>query len=278
MKHSYYTAWTRGMEKLAGAFGVNLKTMVADWTVETQAKQVDQAIREKPDFIILSPCATEASVQWFKKINKAGIPVVCSNIQSGTDSFRYILSYTGVDNWGSYRNLARHFAELMDFKGGYCVAQHLPESTVYNARTFALITELKKIAPQMVCLEKESTNLACKDTFNAVDRWIGIHGARMKGIVSADDSDMMKGIIEAVEKNGRQDIIRVSQGNSEIGMNFIRQGKLHAVNLQSAETDGALPMEVAVDYFNGLAVQPIRYLPKEIITIENVDSFLPPQW
>jgi ribose transport system substrate-binding protein len=61
-------------------------------------------------------------------------------------------------------------------------------------------------------------------------------------------------------------------------MDSVKEGKLHAVTLQSAETDGALPVEVAVDYFNGLEIQPIRYLPKKIITKENVDNFYPPQW
>ena len=278
MKHSYYDSWTRGMEKLAKAFGIELETMVADWTPQLQGQQVSQAIKKKPDLIILSPCSTEDSVEWFRKINKAGIPAVCSNIEPGQEAFKYLLAYTGVDNWGSYRSLAHLFAEKLNYEGGYTIVQHLPESTVFNARTYALLTELKKIAPKMVCLDKAPTNLNYEETLKKVDDWINKYGESLKGIISADDSETARGIIDAVEKNNREDIIRMCQGHSKIGLDFVQQGKLHAINLQSAETDGALPVEVAIDYFNGLDIQPIRFMPKGIITRENVEDYLPAQW
>jgi hypothetical protein len=70
----------------------------------------------------------------------------------------------------------------------------------------------------------------------------------------------------------------VGAGNSGIGMDFIQSGDVAAVTIKSAETEGALPIEAAVDYFNGLNIDPIRYLPSGIITMDNVESYLPPQW
>ena len=43
----------------------------------------------------------------------------------------YILSWTGPDDWGMSRALARKFAELMEYKGAYALIQHY-ENTSCN--------------------------------------------------------------------------------------------------------------------------------------------------
>jgi len=69
-------------------------------------------------------------------------------------------------------------------------------------------------------------------------------------------------------------VICVASGNTRTGMELLREGKLQAITYQSPEFDGALSLQVAIDWFNGLQVEPIRYLPKHIITREDVEDFL----
>jgi hypothetical protein len=45
-----------------------------------------------------------------------------------------------------------------------------------------------------------------------------------------------------------------------------------------AEGNGALAMDTAVAYFNGLEILPMRFLPIEMIGAENVEEFHPVQW
>ena len=60
---------------------------------------------------------------------------------------------------------------------------------------------------------------------------------------------------------------------------FIKAGSLHAITYQSAESDGALPMKLAADWFGGKPIEkPVYYLQKHIITAADVDKFLPAQW
>jgi len=278
LDHPYYQAWHRGMKTLSEALDIDVETMIADWNPGTQYDHVKRAISRKPDLIILSPCHPGHAVSWFSEINAAGIPAVCSNIQPENEAFQYFLAYTGPDEWGNFRSLAHDFADRMNYRGNYCIVQHLPGSSVFDARTYALITELKKIAPEMSCLEMASTDLVYEKTLNKVDEWVNKYGSDLKGIVSADDSDTMRGIVETLEKHGREDVIRVSQGTSQVGLNLVKKGKLHAISHLSAETDGALPVEVADDFFNGQNIQPIRYLPRKIITRGNVENFFSPQW
>jgi ribose transport system substrate-binding protein len=112
-----------------------------------------------------------------------------------------------------------------------------------------------------------------------VSDWLTKYKQDLKGIVSADDSGAQIGINQACKNAGREDIIRVAAGNSKVGMDFIKAAALHAVTYQSAEADGALPMKLAADWFCGRPIaKPVYYLPKHVITRDDVDTFMPAQW
>ena len=68
--------------------------------------------------------------------------------------------------------------------------------------------------------------------------------------------------------------MRVACGATAQGMRSIKEGELDAITYQPPELDGALPVRVAVDWFNGLSVEPIRYLPLYLIDRGNIDDFL----
>ena len=280
MDHPYTTAFTRGMQKVADAYGIKLKTLTAgNCDAKVQSQQVDQIINERPDLAIIIPVEAKAVVPMLRRLNKAGVPVIASNLIPVDEGMQYVLTWTGPDDWGQFRMLAREFAERMNYEGGYCVVRHMPGSSCYFSRTYAVVTELKKIAPKMKCLDMQTTDLKAEKTMQRVSTWITTYGQELKGIVSADDSGAQIGINEACKNAGREDIVRVAAGNSKVGMDFIKEGTLHAYTYQSAEADGALPMKLAAEWFCGKTdLKPVYYLRKHVITAKDVDEFLPAQW
>jgi methyl-accepting chemotaxis protein/ABC-type sugar transport system substrate-binding protein len=275
--HPYHVAYRNGCRKLAEAFGVKLETLNADYSPEKQARQVEQALRMKPHLIILTPTSVSESTGWFARINQAGIPVVGSNTTPDAAGFKSILSWSGPDDWGQFRRLARTFADLMNKEGGYAVIRHKEGNSNYFSRTWSIVTELTASAPKMECLAMESA-ISYEDAFRLTTEWIGKYGSRLRGISFSDPADGARGMCDAVQKTGRSDLILVSSGNSKVTQDLVKEGRLHAITLQSAEADGALAMEVAVDWFNGIPVQPLYYLPMGVITQENVQEYYPSQW
>jgi len=280
MDHPYTTAFTKGMKKVADAYGIELKTLTAgNADVNIQSQQVDQVINDKPDLCIIFPVDAKSVVPMLRRLNQAGVPTIASNLIPVDEGMPYILTWTGPDDWGQFRMLAREFAKRMNYEGGYCIVQHMPGGSPFFSRTFSVITELKKIAPKMKMLEKQTTMLEAEKSAQVVADWITKYGKELKGIVSADDSGAQIGINEAVKNAKREDMIRVAAGNSKVGMDFINEGTLHAITYQSAEADGALPMKLAADWFNGKEIaKPVYYLPKHVITKEDVNNYLPAQW
>ncbi|MFB3786706.1 MAG: substrate-binding domain-containing protein [bacterium] len=276
--HPYHTAVARGMEKVAQVYGIQMKYKTANNDINIQNQQVEQVINERPDLVIISPVDAKACTPLFRKLNEAGIPTIAINLLTSPESHKYLLAWTGPDDWQQFRLLTHEFAKRMNYEGGYCIIQHRPGSSPFFSRTWSVITELKKIAPKMKFLAMQTAELESEKAKDIVSGWITRFGSELKGISCADDSGSQVGVNEAVKNANREDIIRIAAGNSKVGMDFVKEGRLHAITYQSPEADGAIPMKLAADWFYGKPIEPIRYLPIAIITLENVEQFLPAQW
>ncbi|MCF7929531.1 MAG: substrate-binding domain-containing protein [Spirochaetales bacterium] len=277
-EHPYFQAFARGSQTLARHFETEIDCRFADFDPATQKSQVDSLLKERPDAVILVPFHLEKSNEQIARLNRHNIPVISANMKPNEEGFRNSLCFTGPDDWAQIRQIAADFAEACGKQGGYCIAQIQPGSMTFYARTYGLITELKKIAPEMELLEAADTHQDRKTAQQLADGWINRYGGNLSGIFSADDSQPLRGIADAVSESGRSNIVIMAAGNSNTGLELVREGRCRAITYQSAEGDGALAMEAAVDWFNGLELPAVKSLPIRIINQENVEEFFPAQW
>jgi len=273
-RHSYMDEYADSLRKKAEEAGIDLQILGAGWDEDLFGENVRQAIGEKPDLILLNPENQQKSSIWYRMINEAGIPVIGGNFLPDSEGFRYLLAWTGPDDWGQSRLLARSLAERMHGRGNYAILQHLEGTSSYYARTWGVISELKKQAPGMRCLDYRSPGIGMEDTAGVVREWLARYGDSLNAIVSADDEEAMAGVARVLKEEGRQDIVCVAAGSSRTGLELIRDGALYAAAYQSAAVDGNTAMQTVIDWFEGVPVEPIRYLPRYIITRDEVTDFL----
>src|SRR5271157_3747584 len=276
--HPYHVAYAEGLGRVALKSGVRLLTFSGNMTTEGQDVQVRKALLERPDLTILVPISSEACTRWVGEFHARGVPVIVGNFIPNEEAYRTILSWCGPDDWGQYRMLARAFAQMMGLSGGYAILRHIPGTSCYYARTYSVITELRRIAPKMRCLAMAPSSrdgvFDPEMALRLVRGWVQAHGADLRGIVAPDDDILVDGIDEALRRAGRSDVVVVGAGSSTKGMQMVKTGMLHAITFQPPQADGALPLKIAVDWFNGLDIPPINYLPKYITTRDNVDDFI----
>lgn len=276
--HPYWTAYVNGFNVLAQAYGMKVKIYNGNWNLDLQAQQTEQAINERPDMVILAPVDATGCTPLLRRLNKAGIPVITSNTIPCDEAMKYCLAWTGPDDWGQFRMLARKFADELGRQGGYAIVRHMPGSSPFFARTFAPITELATYAPDMKLLAMDTANLEAEGTMQLVSAWLTKYGAELRGLILAGDGFSMTGALEAVKKTGRDDLVIVAAGNSKTGMDSIKAGEALAITYQSAEGDGAIAVQAAAEWFAGKSLEPVRYLPKHIITQADVTQYMPAQW
>jgi len=99
----------------------------------------------------------------------------------------YCQAWTGPDDWGQFRLLARTLADALGKTGGYVIVRHMPGSSPFFARTFAPITELREYAPEMKMLAMDTSNLEAEGTMQLMSTWLAKYGDGLKGVVLCDD-------------------------------------------------------------------------------------------
>ena len=277
-EHPYYTAYNDAAKLMAKTYGITLKITIPNWDLNTQNQYIDQAINEKPDLIILLPLDANAALQQYKKINEAGIPVIAAHMLASEEALKYCLLWTGPDEWAPRRELSKLLAKKLGNQGGYAIMSHNPGGSTYFSRGYGYVSTLSQIAPAMKLLDLQSPGFDAEKSKQLALDWIKRFRGDLKAIIAADDGPQMVGIIEACKQANREDIVLIAAGNSKVGMDGVKAGKILAINYESPAACAATAIKVAADWFNGKKVERAVYLPPVIITKENVDSFYPPQW
>ena len=277
-EHPYYTAYTDAAKLMAKTYGINLKVTIPNWDLNTQNQYIDQAINEKPDLIILLPLDANAALQQYKKINEAGIPVIAAHMLASEEALKYCLLWTGPDEWAPRRELSKLLAKKLGNQGGYAIMSHNPGGSTYFSRGYGYVSTLSQIAPQMKLMDLQSPGFDAEKSKQLALDWIKRFRGDLKAIIAADDGPQMVGIIEACAQANREDIVLIAAGNSKVGMDGVKAGKILAINYESPAACAATAIKVAADWFNGKKVERAVYLPPVIITKENVAGFYPPQW
>jgi len=276
--HPYLTAYGNGAKAVADAYNINLTIKSPNFDVAVQNQMIDESIVDNPDMLILVPLDAKIALSQARKVNKAGIPIIISNMLPMEEALKYALGWVGPDDWGQFRMMARVWADALGKKGGVAYIQHVPGGSPFFARHWGPRSELSVYAPDIKTLDAQAPGFQAEESMRVVTDWITKYGDELKGICAADDSAQAVGIAEALKKTGREDIIVIAAGNSKIGMDGVKSGAIRAITYQSAESDGAYPIKLAADWFNGEKVPLVTYLPKHVITAKDVESFMPAQW
>ncbi|MFP3090851.1 sugar ABC transporter substrate-binding protein [Treponema sp. TIM-1] len=276
--HAWTTAYMNGAKKAAAALGMTIDLWSPNYDVNVQNQMIDQAINAKPDAIGVIPVNAESAVQQFRKINQAGIPAFGTNTLATAEAMRYMVTWTGPDDFGQMRRLSRILADAMGKKGGIAYVTHNPGTSPYFARMWGPRTELKSYAPNIKTLDFQSPGFDAVATKQVVADWITRFGKDLTAIFLADDSTQAIGAADALKEAGRTDILLVAAGNSKAGMDLVASGDLLAITYQTAEGDGSACVKAMADFFNGKSLPELGYLAQDIITKTNVANFQPPQW
>lgn len=275
---AYWTAIQHGAQQMAEGYKFDYTYWNANNDLNQQNQLIDKAIAAKPDMVLIGVVDANAAVQQFKKLYDAGIPVIALNMVPTDEAMKYALALTGPDDFGQFKMLTRWMAEKVGGKGGVCYLSHLPGGSPYFARTFCPISILKDEYPDMKRLDIQSPGFDAPKVKQVVSDWLTRFGDELTCIVAADDAAQGTGISQALKEAGREDIVVIAAGNSKVGMDLVKSGDIDAITWQSAESDGALPVKLAADWFDGVEIPPVAYLPQAVITQDTVDSYMPGQW
>jgi ribose transport system substrate-binding protein len=193
---------------------------------DSQAQQVEQAIAQKPDVLVVLPQDGAALTPVAQKAEKAGIPVV--NIDRLFTAPDAATATILGDNYQIGILAADYIADQLKCKGNVVEIQGLAGISVTTDRTKGFTDELKKKCPdggvKIVASQPGDFN---------PDQGLKV----MENILQAEkdidavythDDDMAQGVVQAIRNAGREDeMFLTGVGGSQDAMDQIKEGGLY---------------------------------------------------
>ena len=278
--HGWLGAISKNAKKAAEAHDdVDFELLQAA-DADSQAQQVEQAIAQKPDVLVVLPQDGAALTPVAQKAEKAGIPVV--NIDRLFTAPDAATATVLGDNYQIGVLAADYIADELKCEGNVVEIQGLAGISVTEDRTKGFEDELKKKCP------KGGVEIVASQPgdFNP-DQGLKV----MENILQAEkkidavythDDDMAQGVVQAIRNAGREDeMFLTGVGGSQDAMEQIKEGDLYratflynpnmaatAVNMARLIAQGeGFPELVPPEVPRQLVV------PAAVVTKDNVDDY-----
>ena len=279
----YIGAWTSTFTKFATQAGMKVTNFSANYDASVQAQQLDDAIGQKFDLLVICYVNDQAIVPALTRAKAAGIPVILFATPIKKDYESLVTSYIGTEN----ADLGRLAGEIMvkglaaagKTKAKVVAVTGSAQQTNVMSRMDAFKAVLaKNPGIELVAVEdgKWNTAISEKITGELLVRFAAKGG--IDGILDMADNQAT-GSINAVESAGVP-LGVANKGIIVVGSNCMKDGILHIKSGQQYGTATQIPTEEAeyaakkaAAHFNGTPFKPYDIIPVYGITKENVDQF-----
>ena len=193
---------------------------------DSQAQQIEQAISQKPDALVVLPQDGAALTPVAQKAERAGIPVV--NIDRLFTTPDAATATILGDNYQIGVLAADYISNELNCEGNVVEIQGLAGISVTTDRSKGFTDELKKVCPnggiKIVASQPGDFN---PDTGLRVMENILQAQPDIDAVYTHDD-DMAQGVVQAIRNAGRQDeMFLTGVGGSQDAMSQIAEGGLY---------------------------------------------------
>lgn len=266
----------RAFKAAAEQAGLELDVKITNFDAAEQANQVEQAIAQNPAGIVIFPADSRAVVPSLKKIKQAGIPLIITNSKPDEKYSDFWDAYVGPDDVGNGSSAGKAMIEGFNSKGfgtsgKIFIVEGVPGTPPQIERTKGFKQVLSEAAPAIEIAGSQPGNWDQARATDAAAALFTQVGADVKGVYAQADN-MMAGVIVAAQRAGLDPskLVLVGSNCTVEGVNAIKAGTQYATVLQSPVDDGAFAAKAMSDLLDGKKLEKDIYLPKEIVTKENI--------
>jgi len=279
----YIGAWTKTFTKFATPLGMKVTNLSSNYDAALQSQQIDDAIAQKFDIIVLVYVNDQAVVPALTRAKAAGIPVVLWATPIKKDYEDLFMSYVGTDPSELGRlageNMVKGLAAAGKTKAQVVAVTGLAQQFHVGIRMDAFRSVLAKHQGiELVATEdgKWNTALSEKITGELLVRFNARGG--VDGVFAMADNQAT-GSIQAIEAAGLK-LGVANKGIVVVASNCMKDGIIHIKSGQQFGTATQIPTEEAeitakkvAAYFNGEKLKKYEIVDSYGITRENVDKF-----
>lgn len=261
-----------GATAAAQEAGVDLVIFNANNVPSAQNDAMETYISQGVDAIILVAIDVNGVKPAITQAADAGIPVIAidAQIPDGDNA-----TFIGVDNLQAGRDIGEFFVDYVDEVMGR-------NATVGIVGALNSFIQNQRVDGFVEAIEASSMSIEILDTVdgqNVQDVALAAAENLMTAnpgldAIYASGEPALIGAVAAVESQGLTDSVKVFGWDlTAQAVDGIDEGWVVAVVQQSPYGEGEAAVEAAMTLINGGSVEPVVFIPIDIVTTENVDDF-----
>ena len=254
----------------------DLSVTINNFDPAEQATQVDQAISQNPDVIVIWPADANAVIPSLRKIKNAGIKVVVANGYLNQKYSHYWDAFVGPDDvaigYEGGEAMVRGFeASGRSRTGSVFVVTGQAGQPPQWLRSKGFQRALAELAPGIKVLASQPADWDQSKATIVAGALFTQYGRRVQGVYAQADN-MMAGVLIAARRQGidPSKIVLVGANCTIEGVTAIQNGQQYATTWQSPIMEANIAVDMAARLIAGKAVPKTTFLPHSIKTRSNI--------
>lgn len=275
---TFKTVLLQGMlEHSKSVPGLRIVNETADGVKEREIEILKKFAADKVDAIIVAPSDGDLGPQMTKIAEDAGVPLVyVNNFPSNQSELPATQALVASNEKESGTLQAREVCRRLNGKGDVVVLM----GQLFHAAARARTEDIDEVFASDACkgmriVERQAAYWSTQFGEAQMQEWLRA-GVRFDAVIANND-DMALGAIKAIKASGRSlDGIVVAGVDATSGaLAAMQSGDMQVTVLQSAAGQGAMAIDVALKLAKDDKLSRENYVPFELVTPENLQSYLP---
>lgn len=267
---NFLTIIRQSIEKEAQARHVDVQFEDARGDTGRQADQVQSFIASGVDAIIVDPVDSASTRQLTKMAQQARMPLVYVNRTPGDKTLPPGVVFVGSDERESGTLQMEALAKLANYKGNVAIMI----GNLTDAGALQRTKDVEQVVakyPAMKVVQKQPANYSRSEGMDLMQNWAG-NGEEID-IVAANNDEMAIGAAMALEKSQKKLLIGGIDATPD-GLKALASDKIQVTVFQDAVGQGKTALAVALKLIKGEKVESHVWIPFELVTKENMQTYV----
>ena len=271
--NEYQISLREAVEAACAAKGVDCKVYIADNDPAKQISQIEQALSEGVDGIVIDPCSYEGIASGIKAAKDAGIPLVTvhENVSNQEDCTAFVGSDLRTGGQLKMEQVMADFPNGAQLAVLYGPLGHTAQLAITDGYMDTL-TAADKVDAYPYVFDGEG-NWAAEDALELATNWLST-GKQIDAFVCNNDG-MAIGVLQAVRAAGLEGKVMIYGLDAQQDvLTEIMAGTIRATIFNDFVGEATVGVETCLKAINGEAVEPSISISPKVVTIDNVDEYL----
>lgn len=267
---NFLTIIRQSIEKEAQARHVDVQFEDARGDTGRQAAQVQSFIASGVDAIIVDPVDSASTPQLTKMGQQAKMPLVYVNRTPGDKTLPPGVVFVGSDERESGTLQMEALAKLANYKGNVAIMI----GNLTDAGALQRTKDVEQVVakyPAMKVVQKQPANYSRSEGMDLMQNWTG--NGEAIDIVAANNDEMAIGAAMALEKSQKKLLIGGIDATPD-GLKALASDKIQVTVFQDAVGQGKTALAVALKLIKGEKVESHVWIPFELVTKENMQTYV----